>query len=381
MLVPFLTPWHEGSRPITPTAAKKCHCTIIPPHISEKVRDSEVDPTVSEAAYQALQKHQELRGRRARLFEGYHVMTRLPISPDGTVKVYDAGNKEDLPGSGVATPSTSSDDEVEEAYKWAIKTAEFYSKMFSRNSIDGQGMRIVSTVHYGTKYDNAFWDGEQMVYGCGDGKYFNRFTIDCDVTGHELTHGVTQFDVDLRYEGQSGALNESLSDAFGSMVKQYILDQNVQEASWLIGEQLMIGEGYSLRSMKAPGTAYRNHPALGDDPQPDSMDKYDPTKEDNGGVHINSGIPNRAFYLAAQKLYEVDSTKYARSWSGAGRVWYEAKSKVPSEATFTQFADETIKQADIIFGRDTPASSAIRYAWAEVKVPLSSSNRVFCSLF
>src|SRR5262249_6826367 len=146
--------------------------------------------------------------------------------------------------------------------------------------------------------------------------YFNRFTISVDIMGHELTHGVTAYTAGLIYQGQSGALNESISDVFGSMVKQFALSQTVATADWLIGAGIFTPKvnGVALRSMKEPGTAY-NDPVLGKDPQPADMAHYVNTSSDNGGVHINSGIPNRAFYLTAVALG-------GNSWDRAGRIWY-----------------------------------------------------------
>ena len=178
-----------------------------------------------------------------------------------------------------------------------------FKKVFSRNSIDDRGMRIDSTVHYGDCYDNAFWNGRQMVYGDGDGRIFAPFTKALDVIGHELTHGITQCEAGLNYRGQPGALNESFSDVFGCLVKQYRRRQTAKEADWLIGEDLFLPgvKAKAIRSMKAPGTAY-DDPVLGKDPQPGHMDDYVVTEEDNGGVHLNSGIPNRAFYELAMRL-------------------------------------------------------------------------------
>src|SRR5947207_15848414 len=94
-------------------------------------------------------------------------------------------------------------------------TYDFYQNAYNRNSVDGRGLRLDSTVHYDQQFDNAFWDGRQMVYGDGDRVLFDRFTKCIDVVGHELTHGVTQYTAGLSYHGQSGALNESISDVFG----------------------------------------------------------------------------------------------------------------------------------------------------------------------
>ena len=168
---------------------------------------------------------------------------------------------------------------------------DFYQQTYGRNSIDDQGLKLDATVHFGKDYDNAFWNSVQMVFGDGNGKIFNRFTIYAlDVIGHELTHGVTEVEAQLQYFNQSGALNESASDVFGSMIKQFVLKQTADQADWLIGAGLLAAgvHGVALRSHERPGSAF-DDPILGKDPQPKDMANYVNTFEDNGGVHINSG--------------------------------------------------------------------------------------------
>jgi hypothetical protein len=214
-------------------------------------------------------------------------------------------------------------------------------------------------VHYEKDYDNAFWNGTQLVCGDGDGKVFGRFTKPIDVLGHELGHALTQYTANLTYAGQSGALNESISDVFGSCVKQRHLGQDAVQADWLIGEGIFLPgiNGTALRSMKAPGTAY-DDPTLGKDPQVGSMADYVETSDDDGGVHLNSGIPNRAFYLAATGIGGT-------SWEGAGRIWYAAlTSGLPASTGFAQFAEATVAAAvDAGTGAEV-----VRAAWAEVGV-------------
>ena len=205
------------------------------------------------------------------------------------------------------------DDAVNEAYDGLGATWELWSTAYARDSLDGKGMPLLATVHYGRNYDNAFWDGSQMVFGDGDGVIFERFTKSLDVIGHELAHGVTEHTAGLLYQGQSGALNESISDVFGVLVKQKALGQSAAQADWLVGAELLNAsvKGRALRDMRNPGTAY-DDPRLGKDPQPAHMDDYVDTQDDNGGVHINSGIPNRAFVLAADAIG-------GNAWDAAGR--------------------------------------------------------------
>ena len=223
------------------------------------------------------------------------------------------------------------------------------------------GMRIDSTVHFSRRFDNAMWNGSQIVYGDGDGRYFHRFTAALDVIGHELTHGVTQFTAGLAYSGQSGALNEHISDAFGIMVKQFFLGQTVTESDWLIGAELFTAnvDGVAIRSMAAPGTAY-DDPILGRDPQPSHMDHYVETEDDNGGVHINSGIPNHAFYLAATAIG-------GHSWEVTGQVWYAALTRhLGPNAEFHDFVSATSDAAAELYGSGGSVQRIVRQAWSEV---------------
>jgi Zn-dependent metalloprotease len=264
---------------------------------------------------------------------------------------------------------------VNEAFDGSGATYDLYYNIYQRNSIDGNGMRLDSTVHYQTGYDNAFWNGEQMVYGDGDedqpvsSRIFNRFTIAIDVMGHELTHGVTQYTAKLAYSNQSGALNESMSDVFGSLVKQYSLHQTATEADWIIGAGLLTSNvnGVGIRSMKAPGTAY-DDPTLGKDPQPAHMKDYVNTVSDNGGVHINSGIPNHAFYVIA-----VNIGGYA--WEKAGQIWYTTlKDKLSSSSDFQDCANKTYAAAAQLYGTGSLEQQAVQKGWAEVGITVGGST-------
>ena len=238
--------------------------------------------------------------------------------------------------------------------------------MFQRDSIDDAGLPLVGWGHYGRDYDNAFWDGQQMVFGEGDGQLFNRFTISLDVIGHELTHGVTEDEGPLDYQAQSGALNESISDVFGSLVKQHALGQTADQADWLIGAGLLAEgiQGKALRSMAEPGTAF-DDPVLGKDSQPAHMRDYVRTVDDNGGVHTNSGIPNRAFYLVATKLG-------GSAWDRAGRIWYESLRDPTLSRTsgFRRFGHLTERVAKRLYGEGSDEATAVADAWEQVGVKL-----------
>jgi Zn-dependent metalloprotease len=321
------------------------------------------DPALRDMARRTLALSSASRTRRRTL----PVTAPSPTEdfvPNRTIN--DAEHREELPGRKVRAEGDglTGDTVVDQAYDWLGVTFDFYESAYRRNSIDGAGLPMVSTVHYGQDYDNAFWDGEQMVYGDGDGTIFLAFTGPLDVTGHELTHGVTQYTANLEYYGQSGALNESVSDVFGSLIKQSHLGQTADRADWLIGQGLLAEgvNGVALRSMKEPGTAY-DDPRLGKDPQPGHMDDYVDTYRDNGGVHINSGIPNRAFALAATAIG-------GNAWEKAGRIWYDTLTggTLSSEIDFAGFAAETVKTAERLYGADASETGAVKEAWSGVGV-------------
>jgi Zn-dependent metalloprotease len=202
-----------------------------------------------------------------------------------------------------------------------------------------------------------------MFYGDGDGELFGRFTACLDIVGHELTHGVTQYEAGLEYQGQPGALNEHFSDVFGSLVKQRLRGQEAADADWTIGEGLFTDavEGVGIRTMKAPGTAYDDD-VLGKDPQPAHMRDFVETQDDNGGVHINSGIPNRAFYLAATAVG-------GKAWEGVGRVWYDVLANgLGPRASFAVCAARTVESAGRAFGAGSRQAKAVAAAWRKVGV-------------
>lgn len=286
----------------------------------------------------------------------------LPQAAAGSGRhIHSAEGGTALPGRlvrGEGQPATG-DAAADEAYDYLGATHALFSEVYGRNSIDGKDMALIGTVHYGRHYDNAFWNGAQMVFGDGDGEVFNRFTIAMDVVGHELSHGVIDYEAALVYRDQAGALNESIADVFGVLVKQYRLRQGADEADWLVGAGLFTEAVHAraLRSMRAPGTAY-DDPVLGRDPQPAHMRDFIDTEDDNGGVHLNSGIPNRAFYLAASAL-----GGYA--WEKAGRVWYDTlcDRALPRDADFAAFASLTLQHAGA-----AGAETAVREAWRGVGV-------------
>jgi Zn-dependent metalloprotease len=359
----------------------EARCTIIPPHIlNEVIKNGR--PGQSNEALLTLNSDFSIRTLRA-----LRSVQALPKVVEDvqqvTTSIYDTHNTMQLPGDLLAqaptvepTPTTG-DPAADAAFDNLRATYVFFLSQYQWRSIDDHGMPLVATVHYGDGYDNAYWNGKQMVFGDGGGDIFQNFSGSLDVVGHELTHGVTEFTAGLVYQDQSGALNESISDVFGSLIKQQHLRQTAEQADWLIGADVLTpqvqamdtapSKPAALRWMKAPGQAY-NNPLMGKDPQPGHMDNYDYTKFDNGGVHINSGIPNRAFYLAATKL-----GGYA--WEQAGLIWFTALPQAGRLSTFAQFAALTTRVAATLNPGSPEIQQAVADAWREVGVPTPAGMR------
>ncbi len=341
-------------------------CSFVPPFLLERIATAHPDADVAGSSRATLAVDAHIR-------EGRLVATSAVAAAAGATgapafSVHTAAGGSDLPGELVrpAGGPASGDAAVDEAYDGVAASLDLFREVFGRDSYDDRGAEVTATVHYRQGYDNAFWDGTQLVFGDGDGKVFGRFTRPVDVLGHEFTHAVTQYTAGLTYSGQSGALNESVSDVFACCLKQRLLGQSAAEADWLIGEGIFLPgvHGRALRSMADPGTAY-DDPVLGKDPQVGSMADYVHTTDDNGGVHLNSGIPNRAFYLAATALG-------GSSWETAGPIWYAAlTSGIGAGTDFAGFAAACVDAA----GKVSPgAVDAVRSAWEQVGVSASNGG-------
>jgi hypothetical protein len=324
-------------------------CTFIPPWLAERV-----DGPAAAERDEAVRRVRVQRAIEARA-EG--VAEGVVAAPAWTV--HDAGSSTALPGRPARRSGepASGDVAVDEAATGIEATLLMFLEDLARSSHDGAGAPVSLTVHYGSDYNNAFWDGTQLVFGDGDGRVFERFTKPVDVLAHEFSHAVIDHTADLTYRGQSGALNESVADVFASCLKQRLLGQDAAEGDWLIGEGIFTPSvrARALRDMAAPGTAY-DDPAVGTDPQVGHLDDYVVTTADNGGVHLNSGIPNRAFHLAALAVG-------GRAIEGAGRIWYDALTgtAVPRDADFATFAAATVAAAGA-------HADAVREAWRQVGV-------------
>lgn len=346
----------------------RCGNCITPPHLLKKLLESK-NEAVRNAAMNTLLSTARLRGERD--IRGLSFIA----PPDSSRRsIFDCRNSVILASAVLARTEdgpVSGDQSVNRAFEGFGTTRDFYKEIFGRDSIDDRGMRLNGYVHRGTSYNNAFWDGQEMVFGDGDGVVFADFTSSLDVIGHELAHGVTEFTAGLEYHNQSGALNESMSDVFGSLVKQWFRKEKAEDADWLIGAEIFTPEidADALRSMKAPGTAYDNA-MFGKDPQPDHMDNFmelpDTDDGDNGGVHINSGIPNKAFYLAAIALEGF-------AWETVGPVWYDALRASNESTEFQEFADTTFLKAGQRYGIGSKEQQSVGEAWSDVGIGVSGT--------
>lgn len=338
------------------------HC-ILPPYLLDKLVESP-NPAVRKMAVEAIARSASLRATRTALAQ-MPAMAALP-SPERTKHrlVYDMKGQGSsfLPGKLARSErgAASKDPAVNEAYDYSGVTYDFYRKLFGRNSLDDRGMTLVSSVHLGKKYNNAFWNGEQMAYGDGDGVIFIRFTKSLDVVGHELTHGVVTHTSNLDYRNESGALNEHFADVFGTLIKQWKKKQTAAKADWLIGPDIM-GPGTTAKALRTfrDELAYEDDENLGTDPQPKHMKQKYTGTADSGGVHINSGIPNHAFFRVATALG-------GHAWEKAGRIWYDTMLALTPTSTFAQMASMSVRMASTRFGKSSPEAKAVAAAWKAV---------------
>ena len=345
---------------------------IVPPFLLERLCASP-DARVRRTALATLAASAELRATRIAVSALGAPLARA-LAPARARKqrlVYDLGGRppypQQLPGKLVRSegePATG-DAAVDEAYRHSGSVHDFYRKELGRSSLDDRGMPLVSTVHAGRRFNNAFWNGSQMAYGDGDGTVFRRFTRALEVVGHELTHGVVSFTADLVYQDEPGALNEHVADVFGVLVKQWQRGETAAQADWLVGASLLYRTPTrrALRSLAAPGSAFRDDPDLGSDPQPAHWrDRYRGS-DDHGGVHINSGIPNHAFYRFAVALG-------GPAWTRAGAIWYAALRASRPDTDFAAFAKLSYRVAGERHGKASDERRALRAAWKAVGIAL-----------
>ncbi|UZD61763.1 M4 family metallopeptidase [Brevibacterium sp. JSBI002] len=357
--------------------------SVVPPYLLDAIaeRGTERFPKAAAAAANCRMSDESCRNLR---LAGLRYTPPADLGKDETALaapgsagvqrlIHDAQNTEVLPGELVRSEGEESvdDEPVNEAYDGLGASYSLFSEVFGRDSLDGAGMPLMASVHYGKDYDNAFFDGRLMVFGDGDDEVFTGFTGSLSIIGHELSHGVISHTADLEYFGQPGALNEHCADVFGALTQQHDAGQNAEDADWLIGAGIFTPEvtGRALRSMIEPGTAYDDD-VLGKDPQPAHMNDFVTTDSDNGGVHLNSGIPNRAFALAATAVG-------GPAWESVGQVWYSVLtgSEITQRTDFAEFAELTIAEAADQFGAGSDIHDAIVSGWDTVGISHAGSAR------
>jgi Zn-dependent metalloprotease len=347
----------------------RCFChhnallCIIPPYMLENMAASK-NANTRRLAINAIESSADARATRRIFREMPELATLVALNKKKQRFVFDAkGNGfSNLRGSLVRQEGDpkSKDVAVNEAFDHSGTTYDFYLKRFSRNSLDDKGMAIISSVHVGKSLNNAFWNGQQMAYGDGDGSIFTRFTRSLDVVGHELSHGVVAHECNLEYQGQSGALNEHFADVFGQLVSQWKNKLSTQTAPWTVGHDIMgpNTKAQSLRTFRAT-KAFENDPDLGTDQQPKHMRGFYTGNADNGGVHINSGIPNHAFYLFASAIG-------GNAWDVAGHIWYEAMRKLSANSQFSDMVDTTLMIAGAEHSTKSAVHKELLNAWKSV---------------
>jgi Zn-dependent metalloprotease len=342
----------------------QCICCALPrrvlEHIAKKTGD---EHTTRLAADHEISQHV-----RAVRHEHNETEMRPPAGGSRRRFMYDAAGRMDLlPGHLVRKEGAKSarDRSVNEAYENVGVTLDFFQQVFKRKSLDGRNMDVRASVHFGDRWTNAMWNGEQMLFGDGDGVHILGFTQSLDIVAHELTHAVTQYTVGplgVTFNeglpaliGEPGALNESISDVFASMVKQWHGKVKAEDADWLLGQGILApGIGKAVRSLEHPG---KKKLTYGGDNQVSLMKDF----RKKADVHRNSGIPSHAFFLAATELGGY-------SWEHAGQIWYFALPLLKSDAGFADAAKATLKTAADLFGNDSKEQRAVRKAWKKVGV-------------
>ena len=340
---------------------RRCHCQFISDEVLQRLA---ADPQLSqEAREQAAHTARlnrlfcDIRDQNLALSGFLQKNQQLvELAPHPDVTLFDCRNTQSLPGLHVKDPAQAKDESVQRAFRETGLMATFLREVFQRNSVDAAGMTLMSTVHYGNKYNNAMWNGLQMIYGDGDGELFIDLTSGMDVIGHELAHGLTQYTLQLEYDEEPGGLNESLSDCFGAMFRQWRLKQDAASADWLIGSDI-IGRltrerGFTcLRDMAQPDGAHCISS------QPTRHGELKPGQD----PHSTSGPLNLAFCTACKLVG-------GPSWESVGKIWYHvmAHAGTVPRMGMAQFAARTRAAATELFGARSRAEEAVDAGWDRV---------------
>ncbi|MDF2464346.1 MAG: peptidase family protein [Ramlibacter sp.] len=344
-----------------------CICFAVPKKLLAQLADDDDDPEHGKLLRSHVDHSSSLRAQRA-------VQSQSGPEPKLGKKllarqVFDAGGRTFLPGKLLRDeddPPTK-DKEADQAYDNIGIALQFFKAVLGRDSVDGKGMRVDASVHYGLRFTNAMWTGEQMIVGDGDGRHIKGLAHSLGIIAHEFGHGVSQHIVrgglgvvqaagqPPTLKGEAGALNESFSDVFASMIKQWHAGQDVTQADWLLGEDILApGAGKAIRSLKDPGNntlTWRN------DDQIKDYRRYQPTDD----AHKASGVPNHAFYLAATRLG-------GKSWETLAPIWMKGFDRLRVRGTFLDAAHYTMEVAAALHGKGSTPHDAVKVAWKKVNV-------------
>lgn len=344
-----------------------CICFAVPRKLLTQLADDDEDREHGKLLRSHVDHSSTLRARRA-------VQSQQRPEPKQGRKllarqVFDAQGQTFLPGKLLRDeddPPTR-DTHADQAYENLGVALQFFKTVLGRDSVDGKGMRVDASVHYGYRFTNAMWTGEQMIVGDGDGRNIKGLAHSLGIIAHEFVHGVTQHIVrgglgvvevtghPPTLKGEAGALNESFSDVFASMIKQWHAGQDVTQADWLLGEDILApGSGKAIRSLKDPGN---NRLTWRNDDQIKDYRRYKPTDE----AHKASGIANHAFYLAAMRLG-------GHSWETLAPIWLKGFDRLRVRGTFLDAAHYTIDVAAALHGKGSESHAAVKAAWKKVNV-------------
>jgi Zn-dependent metalloprotease len=335
---------------------------IIPPIVLEKIEQNARTIEARNAARRTLAITKQLEEKRKQAVEPQQGEDREIYDSKNTSGAGEKVRLEDAPDT--------DDETVNALYDDTGRWFDVLIRRFARRSYDGVGATMRVIAHFEDKFDNAYWDGTGIWVG--DGFYFKPFYLAQTVTLHEWTHALTEKTIALVYSRQPGALNEAISDCWAAAIEQFYRGQTAPQADWLIGRELFGGsvQGRALRDMATLEPAY-DDPIIGKDPQTKHMRDYYSGSQDNYGVHINSGIPNRAFALASihrggmtvDTLLPVLADVMLRGLVG-------------SNANFQEFATAMRRAAVDRFGVDDPTVAAVEYGWAEVGITIGEAPPV-----
>jgi Zn-dependent metalloprotease len=344
-----------------------CVCCAVPKNMMRHLAQESDDPAHRQLLLDQVARTSGLRARRASAISTAtsHARGAKPLHR----RIFDAQQETMLPGQLLRDEGKppSNDEAANEVYDNLGLALQFFSGVLGLNSADGAGMRIEASVHYDFKFINAMWTGHQMAVGDGDGKAVRHLSRSLGIIAHEFSHAVSQHlvkgglgvvqlpDRPPELKGEAGALNESFSDVFASMIKQWHAGHDVKQADWLLGEDIVSGHrNHAVRSLKEPGN---KSITWAKDDQVKDYRNFKPTQE----AHTASGIGNHAFYLAAKQVG-------GRSWESLARVWFQGFSRLRARATFLDAAHETMAAAAAIHGKTSTVYEAVRAGWKSVHV-------------